>query len=210
MITVEQIIQQIKSDVSLSSIYLDINKYPLPAPYCPKDRTRIKAFVLGADPSNFSDNGNTKKISVVFDIGRDKRYFNTINQNLKTIGLSLDTVYVQNIVRNYTTKETASNPHWDQYADLWLQYIKEEFDSFDSSFEIPVLLTAGKILKFLIFNSLDSGYPSDYYSGIREIPIKADENKLNRPLFPFFRSSTYLLSKQERYKEKLKKIFVEK
>ena len=207
MITVDQVIQNILNDISLSTSYL--KEYPLPEPYCPVETKKIKAFVLGTDPSNFSDNHKPRKISFVFDIGSDKRYFSSINQNLEVIGLSLENVFVENMVRNYMDQETASNTKWDLFAEKWLPYIKQEFDSIDPAKKIPVLITAQVILKFLSLTPLEIGKPGDYYKGIRKIPIPSLENKLGRNLIPFYRHLEYSLKKQDNYREKVNKIITE-
>ena len=207
MVTTDQIIQNILNDVSLSNTYLDIKEYPLPKPYCPNNKENIKAFVLGTDPSNISDKGKTRLVEYVFDIGRDKRYFNSINLNLKEIGLKLENVFVQNMVGNYMDKETSSNPYWESFAEIWLPVIKQEFDLIDPQRKLPVLLTAHCILKVLLLNPSDLRIPSDYYNNIKDIPIHPGNNKLERNLVPFYRHSFYSLKKQELYREKLKEFF---
>jgi hypothetical protein len=206
MITIDDIIEKILNDVSLSTTYLNIKEYPLPKAYCPDDNSNIKAFILGTDPSNFSDNKQTKLVEYVFDLGKDKRYFNSINQNLNEIGLRLENVFVQNMVRNYMNKETSSNPYWDPYAEIWIPYVKQEFDSIDPHRKLPVFLTAHCILKILLLNPSDLGIPSDYYLGLREIPILPAQNKLERNLIPFYRHSFYSLKHRETYRDKIKEM----
>jgi len=185
MITEDQVIQNILIDSDLSKSMLEIKKYPLPSPFIPPDKEKIKAFILGADPSNFSINGKeTRKISCIFDIGNDKRYFSSINQNLIQIGLSQNNVYVQNMVRNYMDKETQHNPKWNLFADKWLPYIKQEFDSIDPLRKIPVFVTAEIVIKFLLHNSSNLGRALSYYSATKKIPIEPSENKLERNKFP--------------------------
>jgi hypothetical protein len=181
---------------------MGIEDYPLPEPYPPENKNNIKAFVLGTDPTYFSKDKKLKMISVVFDLGKDKRYFNAINQNLKEIGLSLENVYVENLVRNYMDKETYSNPFWELFAEIWLTYIKQELYRLD-----PVLLTSHKLLTFLSHTPLDVGYPSEYYSLKRKIPILPNDNKLGRNLIPFYRHLDYSLKKKDSYREKVKELF---
>ena len=45
---------------------------------------KFKAFVLGCDPSNNSDNGKRVDLEYVFGIGQDVRYFRDILANLNT------------------------------------------------------------------------------------------------------------------------------
>ncbi len=203
MITIEDVINSIKADVNLSASYIN---YELPKPYTPNDKSKIKAFILGADPSNFSDNNETRKISYVFDIGRDKRYFNSINHNLKEIGLSLENVFVENMVRNYMDKETQENTKWELFADKWLPFIKQEFDQVGANRNLPVFITAEIILKFLSSNPFELGTPSDYYNGIRKIPIQPLENKFGRNLIPLYRHPFYELKNWNDYKTKIKNI----
>lgn len=206
MITEEEVIHSIKSDVNLTISCLDTIEYPLPKSFLPDDITQLKAIVLGSDPSNFSKDGKTNKIQKVFDIGGDKRYFNTINQNLFEIGLSIENVFVQNMVRNYMDYETASNTKWELFAIKWLPYIRQELEMVDPQNRLPVLVTAEVILKFLVYDTYVLGKPTDYYTLIKTIPIRPSENRLERNLIPFYRSQFYLLKKQDQYKEKIKSI----
>ena len=201
MIKEEGVIQNILSDVNLAVSILGLQEYPLPEPYKPIGE--IKAFILGADPSNFTDNNQTRKISYVFDIGNDKRYFNSINQNLSEIDLTIENIYVENMVRNYMDKETQANTKWELFADKWLPYIKQEFDKIDADRKLPVFITAEIILKFLSNNPFELGIPRDYYNGFRKIPILPSQNKLERNLIPFYRHSFYSLKKQEFYRDKI-------
>ena len=205
IITEDQIIQNISNDDNLSTSIPDIKEYPLPAPHIPSEK--VKAFILGADPSNFSINGKeTRKISSVFDIGRDKRYFSNINQNLQQVDLSINNVYVQNMVRNYMDEETQSNPKWNLFAEKWLPYIKQEFDLIDPAIEIPVLVTAEIVLRFLLLNPSEFGTPTDYYSGTKKIPITSIENKMERNLIPFYRHRAYSLKNQDYFRNRIKEL----
>jgi len=67
---------------------------------------KIKAFVLGCDPTNFSDIGKTVELDYVFGIGRDHRYFSGILSNLQLLGLHLEDLYIQNLVIEYSDEET--------------------------------------------------------------------------------------------------------
>lgn len=209
MITEKDVVNRILTDKNLSSSSLDFDEYPLPHPYCPPDKNEIKAIILGADPSNFSDNGKTKKVKYVFDIvNGDKRYFNSINQNLKALGLGLENIYAENLVKNYTDSETDSNPKWEMFADKWLPFIIQELDVFDPNRCIPVLVTSKKIFKYLFNPDIIPGSISDYYNFIKHIPIHSGINKLSRNLIPLSRSYHYSLKIElwERYKNKIIKI----
>ena len=204
--TEQEVIQNILNNEDLSQSMFNVKEYPLPEPH--KLNEKVKAFILGADPSNFSDGGKfTNRVSVVFDIGKDKRYFTGINNNLKEIGLSLDSVYVQNMVRNYMDKETNKNPKWTLFAEKWLPYIKQEFDTIDSLEKVPVFVTAEIILKFLLTDSSNIASPKNYYNGSAEIPIPPSENRLERNLIPLYRHHAYSLKKYVDYKERIIEIF---
>lgn len=73
------------------------DKYPIPLPFIGTDK--IKAIVLGADPTHII-NSEPKCLNMVFGLDMDySPYCNGIGKNLERIrGLSLNNVYVQNIV----------------------------------------------------------------------------------------------------------------
>ena len=81
----------------------------VPNPFC-YNKSKIKVFVLGADPTNFSDHGKPVQIETAFGIGSgDHRYFDGFLSNLEEIGLGLKDIYVQNLVQDLWTKETFYN-----------------------------------------------------------------------------------------------------
>jgi hypothetical protein len=203
MITAEHIINEIVGSYGLPEVYLDVKKFPLPKAYCPSDKNKIKAFILGADPSNFCGDNMTIKVNVVFGIGENSRYFNCIHQNLEQLGLSLDNVYVQNVVRNYMYREARSNPYWNQFAEGWFPYLAEEFEMIDPFKKLPVFVTDERALKFLLHDSYDIGMPGEYYSGEKFIPVLPEDNKLERNLVPLYRHPAFRLEKQEYYKNKI-------
>jgi hypothetical protein len=207
MITAEQVINEIKNEEKLLDTCINVIDYPLPEPYCPPDKSRIKAFVLGTDPSNFTEDNTTIKMTTVFDIGGDKRYFSGIDANLELIGLKLENVFVQNMVRNYMNMETRSNPQWDYFAVKWFQYINDELNSIDPDKNIPVLVTAERLLKFLLYDPFNIGIPAEYYNGTKDIPLSPEDNKFERNLIPLYRHPGYSLDKQELYKNRLKELF---
>jgi len=59
-----------------------------PSPFC-FNPSKIKAFVLGCDPTNFSDNGKPVGLNYVFGIGQDHWYFSDILSNLQLTGVQL-------------------------------------------------------------------------------------------------------------------------
>jgi hypothetical protein len=160
-----------------------------PKPYC-LDKSNIKAFVLGADPTNPSG----RKFEYVFGIhSGDRRYFAGIERNLKAIGLTLQDVYVQNLIQEYLDIQTGENKTWELSAEKWTPLAAKEFDAMDGTRTIPVLVTAERIFRFL--NNQPTPKAKEIYSGKMDVPFY--DNKLNRPLIPFYRSFSYALDKKE-------------
>jgi hypothetical protein len=168
-----------------------------PTPFCYNPK-QVKAIVLGADPSNFSDKGNRKILTKTFGIGDgDSRYFQGILKNLKEIGLGLEDVYVDNLIQEYLDAETSKNKDWFIIAEKNISNLKKRLDEIDKSRITPVLLTAEKIYRVLMNDGLKREKPADLYSLVSMIPIAANENKVKRPLIPFFRNKDYSLSIQK-------------
>ena len=197
----------------LTSFLNDAKSIPIPFCY---NLMKVKAFVLGADPSNFSIEGKTTKVlTTVFGIGEgDARYFSGILTNLSEVGLSLEDIYVQNLVRNYLIFETSKNHAvWLQFAKVWVQRLKEEFDSVDNSRKTPVLVTAEVIFRFLNPEMVKCRAMEIYtFEGqylIRQL-LNSKENRLGRPVIPFYRHLNYRLCKEEfkGYKEFIKSVLV--
>jgi len=180
----------------------------LPQAFC-FNYHNVRAFVLGADPSNFSIEGKTTKVlTTVFGIGEgDARYFSGILTNLKEVGLSFEDIYVQNLVRNYLIFETSKNHAvWLQFAERWTPALKDEFDSIDKLNKTPVLVTAEVIFRFLNPGMSKYSAREIYVSGSREnifSLLQKTDNPLQRPVIPFYRNLNYKLSKEEfkSYKE---------
>ena len=64
------------------------------------------------------------------------------------INLSFDSVYVQNLCRNYFEHEASKNKIWKEVAELWIPDLKKELEIFDLS--TLVLLSAQVLLEVLI------------------------------------------------------------
>lgn len=159
------------------------------------NKSKIKAFVLGADPTNFSDHGEPVQIDTVFGIGSgDQRYFDGILKNLEVIGLGLKDVYVQNLIHEPLESETAKHADWEIHAEKWWRVTKAEFDKVDKSKKIPVLVTAERIMKFLYPETPSA---KEIYEGKVEVPFLV--NKLERPLLAFYRHYEYSLYKYNQY-----------
>lgn len=179
-------------------------KAPTPFCYNPK---KVKAIVLGADPSNFSNKGNRKILTKVFGIGDgDARYFQGILKNLKEIGLGLEDIYADNVIQDYLDSETSKNKDWYQIANQNISKLKKRLDNLDKSKRIPVLLTAEKIYIVLLNEGIPRKKPSELYTSKSIVPILAKENKLKRPLIPFFRNQKYSLKLHPNYEDKIKLI----
>lgn len=164
-------------------IYLETNT--LPKAFIGK--SKIKAIVLGCDPSNVTYD---KRFEYVFGLEkRDSVYFKGILSNLDQLGLSLDDVYVQNIIQNYFKVETSKNKNWYECATLWLEYLKRELDEkFDRN--IPVLVTSWEILKVLIGKNVIKEYSAESIYLERRV-FRESENYLGRKVICLFRHRKY-------------------
>lgn len=181
-------------------------EYPKPYPAIVEDPAKVKAIVLGCDPSNFSDNGKTRELEYVFGIegrNRDGRYFAGIKSNLKEIGISMDEIYVQNLCRNYFNVETANNTEWMKAAKMWRTTLKQELDDL-IDLSVPVFITSEK-LYFALINDAERTYkPIELYSNPDLIPLK--NNFLNRPLIPLYRHYKYSMANNFDYAKHIKQI----
>lgn len=161
------------------------------------NKNKIKAFVLGADPTNPAK----IEIEYVFGINSgDRRYFASIERNLNAIGLTIDDVYVQNLIQEYLKAPTAENDNWKNDAERWLTVTKKEFDVIDPSGKLPVLVTAERIMKFLY---PETPKAKDIYFGLVKVPVAGNLNKLERPLIPLYRHFIYELSRCPEYQKHL-------
>jgi len=177
-----------------------------PKHYCNK-ALKTKAFVLGCDPTAFDKDGKRIEFEYVFGIGKDKRYFAGINSNLVELGLSRESVYVQNLVTDYHEKETAKNDKWPSIARQYISERKAEFDNIDPSNKIPVFLTSDLLYKVLLNEGETLLSPADLYNSENAYFIHAENNKLSRPLIPLYRHSAYSLKKQAKFVDRVIKYF---
>jgi hypothetical protein len=185
-----------------------------PKPYC-KNPDKVKVFVLGCDPTAYKKEERQKpvgqrkhiELNTVFDIGRDLRYFAGILSNLKEIDLSLEDVYVQNLVSDYQKEESSKNMEWIRIAQRYIPGLIEEFASIDPSGKTLVLLTSELLYKALLKDGMKKVPARDFYELKAEIPIPPDVNKLGRPLIPFYRNRAYALGdKYKAYSQQIIKI----
>jgi hypothetical protein len=197
--------------------FLEIKKYPDLEKLCRTDITKlpesykgngkIKAILLGADPTNdgIKTNRGLKKLEIVFGIGSDyENYFFGLQLiNLKAIELNKDNLYIQNVCRNYFTKQTSENKNWQDIAKIWLIFLNQELASLDA--RLPVFVTAEKIMKLFVH---DVPGANDIYSMKQKAPFFSEY--INRNIFPLYRHPKYLLSTRwSKYKEHIKQMINE-
>lgn len=177
-------------------IYRAADKLPLPFRV---PGSRVRAIVLGTDPSN----PRGILVEKVFGLENlDSPYFRAILHNLEQIGLSLQDVYVQNLVKNYFRVVTSANPNWGEIAALWCGMLQKELDGFFDR-RIPVLITTKDLYSVLALNPLQ-GKPSDLYRN--QVVVIPTENHLGRTLVPFFRHWYYGLQRWDDYRERVKSL----
>lgn len=169
-----------------------------PKAYC-SNLKAIKAFVLGCDPTAFDNKGNQLEFQYVFDLGNDKRYFSSVLKNLELIGLTLDDIYVQNLVVEYQKEETSKNKDWNRIAKQSIPARKKEFDSIDRIGSIPVFLTSEILYKVLLVPGVKKYKAEEFYNMEAPLPIPTIHNLLNRPLLPLYRHYRYKLSEHKVY-----------
>ncbi len=166
--------------------------YGIPHEHSVKSK-KVKAVILGSDPSNFNNNGKTEVVSHVFDLQNPKsQYFKGISKNIRLLELDKNNIYVQNLVRNYMTKETIDNKLWFEFSELWKPLLKEDLDKLDPKKVLPVFAADECVLNALLnFPNEQRLAPLNYYT--ENIIVKPEENFLERNLIPCFRGN-YLYS----------------
>lgn len=170
--------------------------YPFPSPYIGKGK--IKAIVLGADPTHIIDE-RPRILNTVFELDNTKSpYWRSIAKNIKEIpNLSIDNLYVQNVCRNYFEYETNKNKEWVNIArDYWAPFLKAELDNKFGK-EIPVLMTTEFILHSLLTNPTKKLKAKDIYSN--KLIISPQVNILGRELIAFYRHYKYSLNNWKIY-----------
>jgi hypothetical protein len=117
---------------------------------------------------------------------------------------------VQNVIPEYLENETSKNKDWEKHAEKWLPLLQKEMDGVDPHKKKPVLVTAERIMKFLVNDGYKIPTAKAIYSNNSNnlLFIKASDNKLGRPLLAFYRHPSYSLIKQTRYCSFLKKSFI--
>lgn len=158
----------------------------LPHAFCPGGVVNVKAIYLGCDPSNV----HSAELPYVFahecELGIFNSFIKAHTEQLAQIGLSWETVYTQNLCRNYFKKETSKNKIWKTVAtEFWIDKLIEELSKFDST--IPVLLTSQLLLEVLCVGGYENIPAMDFYEGRTFIPVPPEKNKLKRELIPVYR-----------------------
>ncbi len=161
-----------------------------PKPYC-RSNNSVRAIYLGCDPSNKHSTALPYAFALESGECKFKGFITSHRNNLNAIGLSWDSVYVQNLCQNYFSNETSKNLRiWKQAAKrYWIQHLKEELDKNFNS-RIPVLLTSQYLLEVLGNDSWKNVKAPEFYECRVSIPVPATENKLGRPLIPVYRGKS--------------------
>lgn len=165
----------------------------LPEAY--QGKGKIKAIIIGADPTYEKDNG---KLKVVFGLENpNSPFFRSIHENIKTLGLTLDNIYVQNLIKSYFTKESSKNKIWKECATLSMENLKRELDAkFPRT--VPMLITAEIILKVLVYNEHIKGIkPKQIYS--QNLTFPPEQNFFGRNVIALYRHHEYKLDKWPDY-----------
>jgi len=167
------------------------------------EKNKLKAFVLGCDPTAFDINGKRLVLNKVFGIGQDGRYFAGIKGNLTQLNIRMNEIYVQNLITEYRDFESSKDINWIKSAQKFIPDRVIEFDKIDPSRKIPVFLTSELLYKALLNEGQILKKPANLYSQENDISIPAEINKLCRPLIPFYRHPAYSLKNQPDYKDRL-------
>ena len=184
-----------------------LDVFPFPKAYCPGGIENIKAIYLGCDPSNRYSQSLTQS----FDLPISESHISKNTEQLQQIGLDLNSVYFQNLCRNYFVEEISYNNVWHEAAELWIPNLKAELDAFPIASDCPVFLTAWKLYECLIINNGKKAKPRYFYEKPKLTPILSKDNRLGRPLFPLFMGAHnhYELKtdKWRDYKNRIKEYF---
>lgn len=175
--------------------------YPFPAPYIGSGE--IKAIILGADPTRIVNN-SPQPFRMVFELDNEMSpYWRGIGKNIELLdSLSMDNVYVQNLCRNYFTKETAKNQHWVRIArEYWIKHLNDELDSRFSP-TIPILITTEFILHACLVKA-KKVKARDIYSECLSFPW--NDNLFGRELLALYRHPAYSLQRWNEYSRFLSK-----
>lgn len=183
----------------LKADYPDIvsEHYPFPEPY--RGSGEIRAIILGADPTHAPKGQPHRIFNMVFELDNPKSpYFRSIQKNIGLVsGLSMEHVYVQNLCRNYFTRETSQNPDWEKIArDYWAAHLADELNSMFSP-SVPILATTQFILSACLKGRKVEKAGKIYTECIS---IPGMDNILGRDIIAFYRHHWYSLDKWDDYR----------
>ena len=200
----------------MHSFFTKIKEYPVLEKSCRVDitdlpqayngKSKTKAILLGADPTNngVKTDSGLKKLDFVFGINGkyENDFFSLQSINLSAIDLTKDDCYIQNVCQNYFIEQTTENHTWFETAGIWKQYLMEELDAFDT--DIPLLATSNEVFTFL--TGLKGPYTKIYSMEI-QTPVYSVDFKRN--VFPLFRGRAYVFYKDKwmNYRNFLKNYF---
>lgn len=191
--TEKQVFNQLKADYP----GLVHDRYPFPKPY--KGSQEVKAIILGADPTRMV-NRQPQVFNTVFELDNEKSpYFRSIKRNIDLIeGISMEEVFVQNLCRNYFTRETSQNKDWVAIARrYWASFLVDELnDMFPAS--IPVLITTEFILKACLKVGKADNAKRIYTDCIS---ISGSDNLLGREMIACYRHHRYTLANWMQYRQ---------
>ena len=193
---------------NLKAQYGDIifTGYATPKPKIGKEK--IRAIVLGADPTHMVE-GVPEEFEFVFGLERkNSAYWRGIHKNIKTIpGLDMDTIHVDNLCRNYFMEETSQNKVWKEIARCyWSPFLREELDGmYDKN--IPVLITTQFILFAILKEVKMKISAKSIYEQCRA--FSPDETLLHRKVFAMYRHPRYSLDKWPVYADYISKLIPE-
>lgn len=185
----------------------ELNKAP--QPFC-FNKSKVKAFVLGADPTNFSKDKKRVDLYFAFGIGQNPNYFRKMLLDLNQVGLHLEDLYIQNLLPDYQDKETGKNENFKRKASENTKAIVIEFNAIDPLKKVPVFITAEVIYK-AVLNEDEIGFKAEeLYSLETEIPVPPNRNKLKRSIIPLFRHDKYRYTNWPEYKEQVINSLIDK
>jgi hypothetical protein len=109
----------------------------------------------------------------------------------------MNNIFVQNVCRNFFTKETSKNSKWLEIArELWIPLLRDELNSMFTD-TVPILMTTEFILKAALISTKEQIDAISLYSECKFIP--KEQNLFNRELLGFYRHPNYSLTKWKEY-----------
>lgn len=220
----------------LEEIYGDhiVKKQGLTNAFC-KDYSKVKAIVLGSDPtvSKINELSEEKYLCSAFALdakdddvvkaaydGRRMNFWDsTIGCNICELGLTMEELYVQNLCKFSLKHETSwywktksGDKKHEGRKRIWIQIAKSQVASLTSELDslfskkIPVLLTSGYLLEPLVTDLELLQYTADHYYQ-DNLFIADDKNCLGRTLILMSRHNAYRLKNYPKYCNEIKKRF---